>query len=96
MLFGVPLVPFVVLVGGSALLVLWIGPILTWWIVPVAGLGLVPALVWMRYLTRKDDQRFRQAFLAMRLRLLDRNRHFWGARSYAPYPYRGGRDARVR
>lgn len=96
MLFGIPLVPLVAVVGCCALLCLWVGLLLTWWIVPACGLALAPTVLWMRHLTHKDDQRFRQAFLAIRLRLLDRNRRFWGARSYAPYVYRGGRDARIR
>jgi type IV secretion system protein VirB3 len=47
----------------------------------------------MRYVTSKDDQRFRQVFVAAKLRMHDRNRRFWKARSYAPTLYRGARDA---
>jgi type IV secretion system protein VirB3 len=47
----------------------------------------------MRFATRRDDQRFRQIFLALKLRRADRNQSFWQARSYAPYPFRGGTDA---
>ena len=43
--------------------------------------------------TTKDDQRFRQMFVAMKLRLQDRNRRFWRARSYSPNLYRGAHDA---
>jgi type IV secretion system protein VirB3 len=32
-------------------------------------------------------------FVAMKLRMPDRNRRFWQARSYAPNLYRGARDA---
>jgi type IV secretion system protein VirB3 len=32
-------------------------------------------------------------FLAMKLRLHDRNQRLWHARSYAPTIYRGARDA---
>jgi type IV secretion system protein VirB3 len=38
----------------------------------------------MRFVTAMDDQRFRQMFVAMKLRLHDRNRRFWHARSYRP------------
>ncbi|MEO7036129.1 MAG: VirB3 family type IV secretion system protein [Polyangiaceae bacterium] len=59
-----------------------------WWIILGAGLlgvvvAFVPALMWMRFVTSKDDQRFRQMFVAMKLRLHDRNHRFWHARSYA-------------
>ena len=53
----------------------------------------VPTLAWMRFATRKDDQRFRQMFVATKLGLRDRNRRFWHARSYAPTLYRGASDA---
>ena len=55
--------------------------------------AFVPALAWMRCVTRTDDQRFRQIFVAARLRVHDRNRRFWQARSYAPHLYLGARDA---
>ena len=92
--FGVPLVPLVVLCGAGFLAVMWLGPLVSWWTAPVVLCLLAPLLAWMRYVTRKDDQRFRQLFLALRLRLGDRNSAFWRSRSYAPYIYRGCRDAR--
>jgi type IV secretion system protein VirB3 len=57
------------------------------------ALAVVPALGWMRYVTAKDDQRFRQMFVAAKLRFHGHNRRFWKARSYAPNLYRGARDA---
>jgi type IV secretion system protein VirB3 len=93
MKFGIPLVPLVVLVGTVMLLVMWGGVLLSWWFALAVLLACIPVLGWMRFVTHKDDQRFRQMFVAVRLRLNDRNRHFWQARSYAPTLYRGGRDA---
>ena len=93
MKLGIPLVPLVILFGGGMLMIMWIGPLLTWWIVPVVLATFAPTLAWMRFVTRKDDQRFRQIFLAMKLRLHDHNRRLWHARSYAPTLYRGARDA---
>ena len=93
MKMGIPLVPLVVLFGTGMLLILWVGTLLTWWIVPVVLAAFVPALAWMRFVTRKDDQRFRQMFVAMKLRIHDRNRHFWHSRSYSPYLYRSAKDA---
>ena len=93
MKLGIPLVPLVVLFGAAMLTILWIGTLATWWVVPVVIAVIAPSLGWMRFVTRKDDQRFRQMFIAFKLRLDDRNRRFWQARSYAPYLYRGARDA---
>jgi type IV secretion system protein VirB3 len=93
MKFGIPLVPFVVLLGSSMLLIMWGGTLLSWWVAVGVVASAVPALAWMRFVTRKDDQRFHQMFVAARLRMFDRNRRFWRARSYAPTLYRGASDA---
>ncbi len=93
MKLGIPLVPLVVLFGSGMLLILWGGTLVSWWLAPAVLLAWLPALVWMRYVTHQDDQRFRQMFVAMKLRLHDRNHRFWHARSYAPTLYRGARDA---
>jgi type IV secretion system protein VirB3 len=93
MKLGIPLVPLVVLIGSGMLLIMWGGTLLSWWVALAVLLAFAPALGWMRYVTAQDDQRFRQMFVAARLRLHDHNRHFWRARSYAPTLYRGARDA---
>ena len=93
MKLGIPLVPLVVVLGSTALLILWGGLFISWWMALGVLLGVVPALIWMRVVTAKDDQRFRQMFVAMKLQLHDRNRRFWRARSYAPTLYRGAKDA---
>ena len=94
MKFGVPLVPLVVLCGGGILAIMWGGPLVSWWVVPIVLCVLMPLFGWMRFVTRKDDQRFRQLYILLRLRFNVRNRGFWRSRSYAPYVYRGCRDAR--
>ena len=93
MKLGIPLVPLVVLFGTWMLIVMWGGVLVSWWIALAAVLALLPALAWMRFVTSKDDQRFRQMFVALKLHLHDRNRGLWRARSYAPTLYRGARDA---
>jgi type IV secretion system protein VirB3 len=93
MLLGIPLVPLVVLFGVALLVVMWGGALVSWWVAVGVALLLVPALLWMRTVTAKDDQRFRQVFVALKLRLHDRNQRLWQARSYAPTLYRGARDA---
>ena len=93
MKFGIPLVPLVILFGTAMLLILWGGLLLSWWIAAGVVSATLPALAWMRMATRKDDQRFRQMFVAAKLKLHDRNRRFWHARSYAPTLYRGASHA---
>ena len=93
MKLGIPLVPLVILFGTGMLLIMWGGILVSWWVALAVLVAFVPALAWMRFVTGKDDQRFRQMFVAAKLRLHDRNRCFWHARSYAPSLYRGARDA---
>ena len=93
MKLGIPLVPLVVLFGTGMLLIMWGGILVSWWVALGVLAAILPALVWMRFVTAKDDQRFRQMFVATKLRLYDRNRRFWCARSYSPTLYRGARDA---
>jgi type IV secretion system protein VirB3 len=93
MKLGIPLVPLVVLFGTGMLLIMWGGILLSWWIAAAVVVAIGPALLWMRFVTAKDDQRFRQVFVAAKLRLHDRNHRFWHARSYTPNLYRGARDA---
>jgi type IV secretion system protein VirB3 len=93
MKLGIPLVPLVVLFGTGMLLIMWGGIFLSWWVSLGVLVAIAPALAWMRFVTARDDQRFRQMFVAAKLRLHDRNRRFWRARSYAPTLYSGARDA---
>ena len=92
MKFGVPLVPLVALTGTSMLLVMWGGILVSGWLATAVMLATLPVLLWMRYVTRRDDQRCSQMFVAVKLRLRDRNRRFWKARSYAPTAFRGACD----
>ena len=92
MKLGIPLVPLVVLFGGGMLLMMWGGILVSWWIALGVLMSFVPTLFWMRWVTSRDDQRFRQIFIALKLRLHDRNRRFWRARSYSPTLFRGASD----
>lgn len=93
MKLGIPLVPLVILFGTAMLLIMWGGVLVSWWISLGVLSAIAPVLLWMRFVTRQDDQRFRQMFVLLKLRLHDRNHRFWQARSYAPTLYRGARDA---
>jgi type IV secretion system protein VirB3 len=92
MKLGIPLVPLVVVFGSGMLLIMWGGILVSGWIALGVLVSFAPVLFWMRWLTARDDQRFRQIFIAAKLRLNDRNRRFWRARSYSPTLYRGASD----
>jgi len=93
MKFGIPLVPLVILFGSGMLLIMWGGTLVGWWVPAGVLASFVPSLAWMRFVTARDDQRFRQMFIAAKLRLHERNRRFWRARSYSPTLPPGARDA---
>jgi len=92
-IFGVPLVPFLLVAGagflGGTYLLVFASAI---WTAAVGGLALC-TLLWMRGLTSKDDQRLRQALLSVKLSIACPNRSFWCCRAYSPLAYRGCRDA---
>jgi type IV secretion system protein VirB3 len=92
MKFGIPLVPLVTLFGLAMLLILWGGMLVSWWTAAAVLALCVPALAWMRIVTARDEQRFRQMLISLKLRRRDRNHAFWQARSYAPTLYRGAKD----
>jgi type IV secretion system protein VirB3 len=83
MLWGVPLVSFL-MVGGSIL----IPAIWALLASPPVGVGivllLIPVFVTMRAVTRHDDQRLAQFALRLRMVFRQRNRRFWGAHGYMP------------
>jgi len=87
MLWGVPLVAFV-LVGGAML----IPAIWALLVRPPIGVVLlvlmIPVFVGMRIVTKRDDQRLRQLALRLSMSLRQRNRAFWLARSYAPIRFK--------
>jgi type IV secretion system protein VirB3 len=93
MKFGIPLVPLVCLAGSSMLLCVWGGLLVSGWLALAVLMAVVPCFFWMRWVTHRDDQRFRQLFLAVRLLGLSRNRRLWRSRSYAPFNFRGAEDA---
>jgi type IV secretion system protein VirB3 len=93
MKLGIPLVPLVVMFGTGMLAIIWCGILVSWWLSAAIAAAIAPTLFWMRFVTAKDDQRFNQMFVALKLRLYDRNHRLWRARSYSPTVYRGGRNA---
>jgi len=92
-IFGVPLAPFLLVAGSHFLLGMYLMVYASAaWTGVVAAVAL-PLLLWMRLITKKDDQRLRQVLLAAKLALACPNRRFWRCRSYSPLVCRSNRDA---
>lgn len=81
MLWGVPLVPLLMVGGGILIPAIW--ALLA---SPPLGVGLlflmIPVFVAMRVVTRRDDQRLAQYALRLRMVLRQGNRPFWGMHAY--------------
>ena len=83
MLWGVPLVAFLLVGGGMLIPAIW--ALLASPPLGVAILFLmIPVFVAMRVITRHDDQRLAQYMLRLRMVLRQGNRRFWGGHAYVP------------
>ncbi|RQT14826.1 type IV secretion system protein VirB3 [Burkholderia contaminans] len=83
MLWGVPLVPFLMIGGGMLIPAIW--ALLASPLLGAAILFLmIPVFVAMRWITRLDDQRLAQHGRRVRMALCQRNRRFWGVHAYVP------------
>ncbi len=84
MFLGVPMVPFILLTGFAvlvAMLALFVNALIT---IVVIALYL-PVFVWMRMVTKQDDQRLGQLLLRLRLRArMSGARRYWGALTLTP------------
>jgi len=83
MIWGVPLVAFLMIGGGMLIPAIW--ALLASPPFGVAILFLmIPVFVVMRVITRHDDQRLAQYLLRLRMVLRQGNRRFWGGHAYVP------------
>ncbi|MBN3846111.1 conjugal transfer protein TraD [Paraburkholderia sp. Ac-20342] len=83
MIWGVPLVAFLMVGGGMLIPAIW--ALLA---SPPLGVTIlfltIPVFVVMRVITRHDDQRLAQYLLRLRMVLRQGNRRFWGGHAYVP------------
>lgn len=93
MLVGVPLMPLLLLGGITLLLVFWGGMFVSGWVAVATIVAAIPIFIWMRTVSKKDDQRLHQMFIRLKLSIPQRNKKFWKARSYAPVQWRGVKHA---
>lgn len=92
LVLGVPLLPALLVVVLGAVPGAWLAYLHSpWWLAAMAG-WVLPLLVAMRFVTRRDDQRVAQVVKLLPLLLRQRNRGLWRCRSYSPVTYRGASD----
>lgn len=89
MFAGVPLIPFLLVTGIFLLLAMWLFYLISPYITVLLLFVYIPILLWMRQITKKDDQRLRQMMMQARMRVRQRpGRALWGASSFSPIRYK--------
>lgn len=88
MFLGVPMVPFILVTGASvlfAMLALYVSAVATMVVIAL----YLPVYLWMRLVTKQDDQRLHQLILRLRLRTrMGKSRKVWKAVTYTPLSYK--------
>ena len=86
LLWGVPLLPLIMVLMPGML----VGMVGLAYFLPMSLVAIFVSLtawIWMRAVTKKDDQRLLQIFLRLRLRSRQKNTRHWGCAAYAPIVY---------
>jgi len=86
LLWGVPLLPLIMVLMPGML----VGMVGLAYFLPMSLVAIFVSLtawIWMRAVTKKDDQRLLQIFLRLRLRSRQKNTRYWGCAAYAPVVY---------
>lgn len=89
MFMGVPMIPFLLVTGTTMVAGVWLVFLFSAYFALALSFVYAPVLLWMRDISKKDDQRLRQMMLRARLRMrLRAIRSAWGAVSYSPTRYK--------
>jgi len=89
-IWGVPLVPVIVIVGTVLTLGALAGALFRGPSFPIALASLAPILLSLREITRRDDHRLSQLLIRLRLVRFRYNGAMWRIRTYGPFRH-GGR-----
>ena len=87
MMAGVPVVPFLLVVGAHILAGMWGMIVLGFLVATAIALSCVICVLVMRYISSQDDQRLLQYMLVIRGFPAKRNVLHWGAKSYSANNY---------
>lgn len=85
MKWGVPLLALVLVFMPAVVIGAWGGTLVSPWIAILVTVVIVPLYFWMRWVTRRDDQRLMQMLMRLRLAQLNPNSALWGGRSYGSH-----------
>ena len=89
MLFGVPMLPLMLVTGFFMLISVWVFYLVSGYLTLVLMMAYFPIYFAMRQVTKKDDQRLRQLMMRARMRFRhSAGRMLWGAISFSPIRYK--------
>jgi len=87
MMFGVPVVPFIIVVGMHLLLAVWAMNLVNFFTAfAILMAGLLSVFI-LRYISAQDDQRLNQYLLRLKSTAGRRNNIYWDAHSISPVEY---------
>jgi len=89
MLFGVPMLPMLVITGTFLIAGVWGGYLVSGYLSLFLLIVYVPLVLVCRQITLKDDQRLLQLFMRTRLRVRQAsNKRYWGAVTFGQTTYK--------
>lgn len=89
MFAGVPMLPFLLVTGMFMILAVWTFYLVSGYVSLFLAIMYVPICVWMKQMTKMDDQRLRQMMMRARMRVRQQaGREMWGAVSFSPIRYK--------
>ena len=88
MMAGVPIVPFILVVGLHFLFAIWAMVLVNLFVSFVILMTCVMNIFFMRHISSNDEQRLNQYLLRMKSIVGRRNKAHWGAHAVSPTDYR--------
>lgn len=88
MMFGIPIVPFILIVGTHILVALWSFVLLSGFVSVAVFVLLAFIIVVLRQVNADDNFKLAQAFMYFRDIGYRTNKQYWGTHSMAPVTYK--------
>lgn len=88
MMFGIPMIPFILLVGSHLLLAIWAFVLVSGFISIGLAILLVMEILILRQVNANDNHKLAQYFLYFREIGHRQNKNYWGAHSMSPIKFK--------
>jgi len=88
MMLGIPIVPFILIVGFHLILIVWTFILSSPFVSIGIGFILIMVLLFLRQLNSSDNHRISQYFLYAKDFGNRRNKKYWGAHSMSPIKFK--------